>query len=526
MATHHISIAKAAFAASLLRPDVTKVSRDDIPQFHSALEAALERCSSDNIQTCKRWLLENVMISAARTGALGKYLTTLSKHLATQPDGTVRTSISRRRLHILYLLNDLLHHAKCHNSDVDLQNNSTQSLRPFLVDLFQLTASEAKLRVSRRLDQLVKIWEEEKYFDRDDLARILDSLHGITPKTELSVQGPSKSENNLNELPYVIPATHGDPTLPFYDLPAGNLMHHIVPNSSQPMRPDEIRALQFSAGPADESLVNALKDFLKDVERIENAIPQPEEEEPPVEIDEMGQTSCHDEAGDLVGDTYYGWSRSFCEKMKKRERDDKHDSARRTRSRSSSRSRSRSHARVHHKRRRQSESSSASSRSSRSYSRSASRSRYGRISSRWGASRSRSRSPSRTRSYTLEKSLPRSGLPPRISPPKHFVNTPPGPPPPPLLSTSIGLPFPPSPFDPGRIPVPPPCPPNWTGPWPPPPPPPPQGYQNLPIPPAPPNLPPPPPPGSWPFQPNEQFGGRNDPPGRRQGDPDVRVKRN
>jgi len=50
MAAHHATIAKASFAASLLRPDVTKITRDDLPQFHSVFEAAVARCSRQNIQ--------------------------------------------------------------------------------------------------------------------------------------------------------------------------------------------------------------------------------------------------------------------------------------------------------------------------------------------------------------------------------------------------------------------------------------------------------------------------------------------
>ena len=50
MAAHHLSLAKATFAASLFRPDVTKVTRDDLAQFHSALEVVSTQCSHYNIQ--------------------------------------------------------------------------------------------------------------------------------------------------------------------------------------------------------------------------------------------------------------------------------------------------------------------------------------------------------------------------------------------------------------------------------------------------------------------------------------------
>ncbi|KIW99297.1 uncharacterized protein Z519_00960 [Cladophialophora bantiana CBS 173.52] len=501
MAAHHISLAKASFGASLLRPDVTKVARDDLPNFHNAFEATLTQCSSRNIQTCKQWLLENVVVSAARTTALGKYLVAISRHLATQPEEAILTRASRRRLHILYLLNDLLHHAKYHEADFTLRNNLSQSLEPFLADLVQFGSSDAKTRVRRRLSDLIQLWKEEEYFGRHVTNQLHDVLAGTTTETKPTLEPDVQRKERDTELPYLIPPTHGDPSSPFYDLPAGTLMRHIIPNSSQPIRPDEVRALQFSAGPADESLVNALKDFLNDVKGIENTLPKLEESGLSPEIDEMGQISYHDEAGDLVGDTYYGWSRSFCDKMKKRARRGSDDSSRRTRSRSSDRSRSA----TPHKRRRRSNSTNGHSRSSRSYSRSPRRRASDRPGRRWSGSRGRSRSGSRP--YSPEDHYPRHEQSSRFDPSTAHINSniAPIPPPPPAL----GMSFPPLPLPPTGMPVPPPRPPQWVGPWPPPPPPPlPQGhtgYQNIPFTPHPP--PPPtfaPPPDGWAHYPGAQ----------------------
>ncbi|EXJ91767.1 hypothetical protein A1O3_00317 [Capronia epimyces CBS 606.96] len=312
MAAHHIVIAKASFAAALLRPDVIKVSRDDLLTFHSALEAALVRCSRHNIQNCKEWLLQNVIVSADRVGAFGKYLTTLSRHLALPPDETVKTSLARQRLHILYLVSDLLHHSKYHTSEASLLGRVTSSLQPFLLDLFQSALSERKRKLLRRLEDLLELWEHEQYFGRDVFAQLRDALADVQPQTAPVSQEQATAQGEAKEPPYVLPATHGDPSLRFYDLPAGNLVPHIIPNSSQPIRPDDVHALRLPSGPADESLVNALKEFLDDVQGINERISKLEKNGVTLEFDEMGEISYHGEAGDLVGDTYYGWSRSFC----------------------------------------------------------------------------------------------------------------------------------------------------------------------------------------------------------------------
>jgi hypothetical protein len=54
MASHQLAIAKATFAASLLRPDSTfkSVPRDQVSQFHTLLDAAIVQCSPANVQVC------------------------------------------------------------------------------------------------------------------------------------------------------------------------------------------------------------------------------------------------------------------------------------------------------------------------------------------------------------------------------------------------------------------------------------------------------------------------------------------
>ncbi|KEF54765.1 uncharacterized protein A1O9_09207 [Exophiala aquamarina CBS 119918] len=311
MAAHHMSLAKATFAASLLRPDVTKVSRDDLEHFQSMFDKTLRNCTIQNIQACKQWLLDNVVVSAPRTIALGKFLLSVSKHKASEAKNNSKSFLSRQRLHILYLVHDLLHHSKYHNQNVSTEETVIQSLRPILCDLFQLAASQRKSKVKRRLIGLIDIWDKEKYFTKEQLLAFQNSLSASPETSGSPLQPPSKSENVSLDLPYNIPSTHGDPSLPFYELPAANLMHLIVPNSSQPIRPAEVRALQFSAGPADESLVNALKDFLRDVDRMDNTFAKLENDSIPVEVDELGQVQYRNEAEDLTADTYYGWSRTF-----------------------------------------------------------------------------------------------------------------------------------------------------------------------------------------------------------------------
>ncbi|KAJ9306374.1 hypothetical protein DTO217A2_4113 [Paecilomyces variotii] len=501
MASHQIAIAKASFSAGLLRPDPTSVPRDEITGFHSALDKALSNCSPANIQTCKAWLLRNVVQSSNRVGVLGKYLVVLSesfkptdeKPRGPHPQGRRETSGKRKRLHILYLLNDLFHHTKYHSENNVAFSTVTGALQPYIIDLIGQAAAfdrQKNPKHHRRLDELLDIWKANGYYSSDYVDKLREavrnsaSVDAIKAAVRISDANADVAKTATSkDVPFVMPATHGDASTPYYDLPAGNLVPHIIPDSTAPIRPDAVKPLQFLAGPADQKLVTALKKFLKDVDRIyENDEPE-HDENTVIDIDEMGQTVVRDETtGEIVGgETYYGWSRGFCEQMKKRSGKISRDRSRslsRSRSRSRSRSGSRSSSRSPRKRRRYSGSPSSDGRR-RSRSRSQSSSPYRRRSRR-RHSYSRSRSPSRrrSRSPSREKSYsPRLASPPRSSFPQPHHSYPP----------PQGIPIPPPPgqfpFAPQNfvplpgpggypIPPPPPPPPNYQGPWPPPPPPP------------------------------------------------------
>ncbi|KAL4952143.1 hypothetical protein BDW69DRAFT_200952 [Aspergillus filifer] len=482
MASHQVAIAKASLAAGLLRPDPTSVPRDDINALHTSLERALAHCSASNIQTAKSWLLRYVVHSSNRLGLLAKFLVALSgsledgstnesaKGAQSQYQAQLRPSVKRKRLHMLYLVNDLFHHTKYHNSTTAAFSALSGSLQPHIVDLLSYAAAydqEKNPKHHRRLAELLDIWQEHGYFGADYVGKLREvvansAVSGPVATSSATPGAEAASDSDRKrDVPFMMPPTHGDPSTPFYDLPAGNLIPHIIPNSTAPLRPDMIKPLQFLAGPADEKLVTALKVFLADVDRIYGPS-ELKSEDGIVDIDELGQTVVRDEiTGEILeGETYYGWSRSFCQQMKKRN----------TRERSDSRSRS-----PPQRRRYSSASDDSRYRDSRSRSQSRSRRRYD------------SRSRSRSRSYS-PPAAPAAAAPPSQYPPLHQYQQPPPPPPNQYAQRPSGyaphpqhqhqMPYPP----PGNS-YPPPPPPNYQGSWPPPPPPPPMSnYPNFPPP--------------------------------------------
>lgn len=409
--------------------------------------------------------------------------------------GKSPTSAKRKRLHLLYVLHDVLHHTKYHAPDSTSFSTFSSGSQGSLVDLIGLAASSDNKKIQARLADLLRIWEEDAFYSLDYVRKLREAV------AHAAVEEPSRSEGAQNgsvqasdgvtggkERPFLMPATHGDPSTPYYDLPAGNMMPHIVPNSSNLIKPELVKPLRFLAGPADENLVSAVKDFFKEVDRIYKPEIAERDEGTVTDVDELGQTVIRDEITGEVsgGDSYYGWSQAFCEKMRRRDGDTQGKA--RARSDSSSRSRS------PRKRRRYSESPSSRSRSySRSRSRSSRRPRYRNghsnesrsprdRSRRRGLSYSRSRSRSRSHSYSPKPaSTLRQPPPPPPAPVPALGQSPPPPPPIPYGASPGHHTFPPPPaVGSGRgMPVPPPRPPNYNGPWPPPPPPPPPVGMNM-----------------------------------------------
>ncbi|EED17942.1 conserved hypothetical protein [Talaromyces stipitatus ATCC 10500] len=340
MAAHQLAIAKASFSAALLRPDPTSLSRDDITTFHTLLDNALSHCSRINVQTCKEWLLRHVVPSPNRVGVLGKYLIALStsfdsvsaKELpsSTRPSNK-KPSGKRKRLHILYLLNDILHHAKYHlNEGVGAFVNFSSSLQPHVIELVGLAASfdrKKNPKHHQKLDMLLDAWYDHGYYAAEyvdklrELVKNSESVDAIKASVSLLESASDiQSTGSKRDAPYIMPASHGDPSTPFYDLPAGNFVPHIIPDSTTPIRPDTVKPLQFLAGPADQKLVGVLKKFFQDVDHIYGSIESDLPENASLDVDELGQTVVRDEkTGEIIDtDTYYGWSREFCEQMKKR----------------------------------------------------------------------------------------------------------------------------------------------------------------------------------------------------------------
>lgn len=277
--------------------------------------------------------MKNTLPSASRTAAFGKYLVALASSLGnpgdkkfSNSDTSSGSSVRRRQVHILYLLNDLLHHAKYHLAQDSVYSTLVANIQSHLIALSRIASAydPAKFRNHlKKIYGLLEIWSEKRYFDPLYLQKLRDVVEesqetaDVEKFSQVQRNRGEQSREQKTNAPYIMPHTHGEFSTPFYDLPAGNMLPHIIPNSAIPINPQVMKPLQLTAGPAEESLVNVLKKFMEDIDPNNNT---KNEEETIVDVDELGNIVFRDAAtGESVGgDGYYGWSRVLCERMKRK----------------------------------------------------------------------------------------------------------------------------------------------------------------------------------------------------------------
>ncbi|KAJ9481591.1 hypothetical protein VN97_g11882 [Penicillium thymicola] len=310
-------ILKAAFAACLLCPNPTSVPHDEINTFHTSLERALSHCSQANIQTCKAWLLRFVAFSSSRVRGLVNYLEALAASPPpSQPTGS-KVSPKSQRLNILYLISDLLHHCKYHIGTPTTFSTVTGSLHLRIVYLVSHAANcdrQKNPRHHRRLDDLLDIWSEHGYFNPElvDRLRRVVTL-GIAMDSNNATNELNSAKKSGKDVPFIMPTRHGDPSTIWQDTPAGNILPHLVPGSTSPIRPSSIKPLQLPAGPADKELEESVQGLIDDVNKLFD--PGAPVDDKHSDFDQLGQkVTRSDNTGDILdGETYYGWSLDFCQ---------------------------------------------------------------------------------------------------------------------------------------------------------------------------------------------------------------------
>lgn len=292
-------------------------------------------------------ICRHIAPSVSRSNALAKYAVALAR---TQSDADTKPSLKRRRLHILYILSDVFHHSIARQRNAHFASSWKDALPSILVLTVGFKNSP---KHAAKIDMLLSLWEAADFFDSATTQKLQAIAKGDITSIEPTETAPTSSLKIAKDMPFVLPSVHGSSTTPWYDLPASTWLPHLTPNSTRPMFPHLIQPIQMTAGPADKAVVDAVQQLLRKANRLYNGQDDKDSPDEVTDINELGERIILDAVNGQViaGETYYGWSRPFCERMKARQNKARGKSipdTGRPRSRSmssmSSRSRSRSYS--------------------------------------------------------------------------------------------------------------------------------------------------------------------------------------
>ncbi|ESP02448.1 hypothetical protein LOTGIDRAFT_95622, partial [Lottia gigantea] len=125
-----------------------------VEELDRAVQPIIDSCTKDGILNCKNWIMQKSM-SFQHCELITQYI--LKRIIGPDSQFSVR-------LHLIYLMNDLLHHCmrKGHN---DLKVN----IEKIVVPTFCTTIKDCDEKGKEKLLKLLNLWDRHNYFNADTI---------------------------------------------------------------------------------------------------------------------------------------------------------------------------------------------------------------------------------------------------------------------------------------------------------------------------------------------------------------------
>ncbi|KAI9259890.1 hypothetical protein BY458DRAFT_516958 [Sporodiniella umbellata] len=231
------------------------LERQRIEDFRVILHMIMLECSRANIETGKTWVFEHCH-SATQTFALMEYLLSLSNSRSGKEE----------RLHLIYLVNDLLYHA-ARKQMIWMRD----AIFPLLVPLLKLAYEIAETdEYKAKVTKCITFWSDRDIFDHETILKLKQSVAGSTLLPPLSIpQVPYTSPQSFTPPIKIQMVT---PPKPYYELPAGimTLMKHN--KYYQPINPKNIK-VPFPRPPPSRETLAAVENFYTGLKSVEQEDP-------------------------------------------------------------------------------------------------------------------------------------------------------------------------------------------------------------------------------------------------------------
>jgi hypothetical protein len=210
----------------------------------------------------------------------------------------------RKRLHMFFIANNILLHGK------DLPGIA-EALLPALPTL--AFCEDRKSHFYIRVTDLLEIWRGQGLLDPKAVKSIQDAATGLTEINTRTMHEERKAK--IDKAAESLPQYHGEHGVKWFDLPAANWLSLLSGNPGSRIDP-ELLAATHVKHPDDPKIKNMVLALKREVELMGRAMSK--EELIATDVDKIGQIMRRDDATGLFVpvETYYGWSKEFCEKVK------------------------------------------------------------------------------------------------------------------------------------------------------------------------------------------------------------------
>lgn len=264
--------------------------------------------------------MKHIAFSKARIAVLGHFLVSLSKSImvgqqdATNAKVTAR-GVSRRRLVILLIVNDVLHAEKFHQHDHGDHGIFGKDFAPYLVELAELAAASMAIRESeaeKKLKALINFWTINELINGDDAK----TLQERAQEALTIAQGGTP----LRKSNYFLPEYHGHFNDPWFDLPASYMLEEAIKNPEETIDRPFVRVKKLDKKPVPPHVRGLLDSFFENLDLEYNPIGDNlarDANKRNLALDRLGQIVKYSiETGKTtVAWNGYGWSPQLCRDM-------------------------------------------------------------------------------------------------------------------------------------------------------------------------------------------------------------------
>ncbi|KAJ4346836.1 uncharacterized protein N0V89_010768 [Didymosphaeria variabile] len=314
-----LRIAQLKFKQALKREDnsgqpLPSVSLESSTSFCDDIDAVLRRNTTDNVQTCKNWIVKHIAPSKARIAILGEYLVAVSKSIVVeQPAKSAKAA--RSRLAVLLVISDVLHAEKFHREDGAVQGKILNNLKPYIENMVELAALAVPGKNStaeQQLKAVLNFWGASACINAGDLKSIRERVdegvavaQGATPQLKRT---------------HALPDWFGDRSVPWHELSASYMVEPLLKNPDRPIPTNVINATRFEQKQPSERTRKLLDNYFEniDLQYVPNADnPTGETKKYKLWLDSIGQLVKQNKETQEVTTVCngYGWSTKFCQEM-------------------------------------------------------------------------------------------------------------------------------------------------------------------------------------------------------------------